>query len=106
MAMSYDDWLEAPYQEECARQEAYENRVSELMNGDYNPEDWGNFTDSMADATPDEIETFTDYLERNEFEKLGRALWALSMDRMEKKIETYFFELGYNTPSTKGKTND
>ena len=90
--MNYDSWLEAPYQERYAEEDKIDERVEELMSEDYNPNTFDNFIESISEADKTDIETIEDYLEKGEFEKLGRKLWSICYDRMEKQATDHAVE--------------
>lgn len=90
--MNYDSWLEQPYQDKCNEDDAIDARVEELMDEDYNPNNFDNFIESISEADKTDIETIEDYLEKGEFEKLGRKLWSICYDRMEKQATDHAVE--------------
>lgn len=99
--MDYDRWLEKPYQDQCDRDNALDDIEQELLEGEYNPNHYDNFAEAIGEATPDEIETIEDWLERGEFEKLGRMLWCISLAYWEKQAQDKAPEVYYN-----GRKND
>lgn len=87
MTIDYDRWLEQPYQDECDKEEWIRCRTESLLEDDYDPNAFDNFCEAISEASPDEIETLQDYLEQREFEKLGRALWCIALEKMEAQAE-------------------
>lgn len=96
--MDYDRWLEQPYQDQCDMDNALEEIEQELLEGEYNPNHFDNFVEAIAEASQDNIETIDDYMAQREFEKLGRALWCISLEYWEKKAKDKSPEVYYNGP--------
>jgi len=90
--MNYDSWLEQPYQDQYDEDDKIDSRVEELMEEDYNPNDFNNFVESISEASKDDIETIEDYLQRKEYDKLGLKLWAICYERMEKQATNHAVE--------------
>ncbi len=90
--MNYDSWLEQPYQDQYDEDEKIDCRVEELMKEDYKPTDFNNFAESISEASKEDVETVEDYLEKGEFEKLGRKLWSICYERMERQATNHAVE--------------
>ena len=54
--MTYDNWLEQPFQEQEERLEAIEQRTEYLLMHDWNPQDYDNFVSAIADNALDRYE--------------------------------------------------
>jgi len=94
--MDYDRWLEKPYQDQCDRDNALEAIEEELLKGDYNPDSFDNFVEALSEVDQEQIETLEDYIEQREYEKLGRALWCISLEYWEKQAQDKASEVYYN----------
>lgn len=46
----YDRWLEQPFQETCAKQEAVDELVEELLNGECNPQNLDTFMEAINEG--------------------------------------------------------
>jgi hypothetical protein len=69
------------------------DRMSELMKGEYNPESFDNFVESIAEASKEDQAIIEEMLQRPisnmDYYALGRKLFMLSYDRMEKFAENH-----------------
>ena len=91
MTMTYDDWLQSPYydDEDPNYDEKISDRVKEYMSEGslYDPYKWENFSETIYSAKQEEVNSILEYSKNKEFEKLGRAIWCLVLEGMEKEAE-------------------
>lgn len=94
--MSYDNWLEAPYQEAYAHEDVVQERIYELLKDKYNVANFDNFYEAITDIDLKQYdqlkEKLSDALESNNFEHIGRTLWSFVCDKMERYAENEAME--------------
>lgn len=75
----YDRWLEAPYQEAAAKQEAIDEVAEQLMEGECNPHDVDVFLDAIDNACLYEFrEKLAEAIKVgvSGHEKIGKVIWS------------------------------
>lgn len=60
-----------------------QERASELMKDQYSPYDLFNLTEAIDQADTETREKLKEYMQQRDFEKFGRAMWAVAFDYME-----------------------
>jgi len=86
---AYDNWLEQPYQEKYAREDAVEERFDQLCREPaFDCCNFDNFIEAINDEvlTP-EKERIEECLNAHKFEQLGRLIWARVSDYYEEKAQ-------------------
>jgi len=53
MPMDYDAWLDEPYQEECKKQEAFDDAATDYNNSDLYDEEMKDFIEKFPDEDED-----------------------------------------------------
>jgi hypothetical protein len=94
--MSYDRWLEAPYQEQADYEDFLQGRVDELMMGVYNPYTAKNIVEAIMEeclfSKEGDIEQLADLMERREVTMLGRMVFGRIVDYWERQAENQAIE--------------
>lgn len=94
--MSYDNWLEAPYQDSCAGEDVIQERIYELLKDKYNVANFDNFYEAVTDIDTVQYnklkESLSDALATQNFEHIGRTLWSFAIDKMERYAENEAME--------------
>lgn len=84
MTSKYDAWLtNAP--DSSDEDEYIDNRVCELLNTDeYDPTDVSHMSEAISEANEADQQTIRDFIEQDKWQELGRKLFCMSYEYMEK----------------------
>jgi hypothetical protein len=84
MTSKYDAWLtNAP--DSSDEDEYIDNRVYELLKEeDYDPTDVAHMAEAISEADEATQQTIRDFIEQDKWQELGRKLFCLSYEYMEK----------------------
>jgi hypothetical protein len=89
--MTYDDWLEQPFQEAEARLEAIEERTDALceIGGEWDAQDPDNFINAIADGCLDNQKTeLADILATGQgYTRMGEMLWTAVCEYCREQAE-------------------
>ena len=87
---AYDDWLEAPYQEACQRDEAIDGITQELLDGECNPHDVDVFLSAIDNAclyaSKEQIAKAI-ALGQSGHEAIGKAIWSAVYEHCKTEAE-------------------
>ena len=93
---AYDRWLESPFQEQCRQEEFLEDRVNELMMGEYNPFTPKNIVEAIYEdclySKEGDLEQFADLMAKREVTALGRMVFGRIIDYWERQAENQAIE--------------
>jgi hypothetical protein len=94
--MSYDRWLETPYEDQAQYDDWIGERVNELMMGVYNPYTAKNIVEAISEeclfSKEGDIEQLADLMERREVTMLGRMVFGRIIDYWERQAEEHAIE--------------
>ena len=94
--MSYDNWLQESYypEEDPFMDEKISDRTREYMTEGslYDPFNWENFSNVINDAPQKHVDCILDIAKNKEFLALGRYIYLMVMDEMEKEAEKQAIE--------------
>ena len=79
------------YEPEDDDSDLLDERIADLLNTDYNPESYNNFSEAISEAKPSDIEAVEAILQQSpiNYEALGRKLFSMAYDLMEKYAENH-----------------
>lgn len=79
------------YEPEDDDSDLLDERIAELLNSDYSPEDYSNFAEAISEATATEREAVETILQQPtiDYEALGRKLFCMAFERMERYAENH-----------------
>ena len=86
----YDNWLEAPYNEAENEQDEFDERVAELLNGDYNPD----LPDNIKEAFLNDAffgshwDALVDAIQKNEKAVIGLIITTCLYEYWEARAES------------------
>ena len=94
--MSYDRWLESPYEEQAQYEDFLTERINELMMGEYDPYKPENIVEAIYEDclfTKDgDLEQFADLMAKREVTALGRMVFGRIIDYWERQAENQAVE--------------
>lgn len=84
MTSKFDAWLSAA-PDSSDEDEYIDNRVIELLKEeDYDPTDVGHIAEAVSEASETDQQIIRDYIEQDNWQELGRKLFCMSYEYMEK----------------------
>jgi hypothetical protein len=93
---AYDRWLESPFQEQCRQEDFLEERINELMMGEYDPYKPKNIVEAIYEdclySKEGDLEQFADLMAKREVTALGRMVFGRIIDYWERKAEEHAIE--------------
>jgi len=86
---SYDSWLESPYDEAEKEQAEFEEKVAELLNGDYSPDLPENIKEAIADDAlfGSHWDALVDAIQKNEKAVVGLIITTCLYEYWEARAE-------------------
>jgi hypothetical protein len=85
----YDNWLESPYDEAEKEQAEFEEKVAELLNGDYSPDLPENIKEAIVDDAlfGNHWDALVDAIQRNEKAVVGLIITTCLYEYWETRAE-------------------
>jgi hypothetical protein len=85
----YDNWLESPYDEAEKEQTEFEEKVAELLNGDYSPDLPENIKEAIADDAlfGSHWDALVDAIQKNEKAVVGLIITTCLYEYWEARAE-------------------
>ena len=82
---------DAYYEPEDDDSDLLDERVAELLKSDYDPTEYSNFSEGICEANESDREAVEDILKQStiDYEALGRKLFCMAYDYMEKFAENH-----------------
>jgi hypothetical protein len=79
------------YEPEDDDSDLLDERISELMKADYDPTEYAHFAEAISEASKSDCESVEDILKQStiNYEALGRKLFCMAYDYMEKFAENH-----------------
>ena len=79
------------YEPEDDDSDLLDERIADLLNSDYNPETYSNFAEAISEANEKDREAVETILQQSpiDYEALGRKLFCMAYDYMEKFAENH-----------------
>ena len=85
---NFDDWLTTEPNEE-PDEETISDRIKYYMSEgkECDPYDWANFSETIYSASRKQADEMMDWAKHKNFEALGRYMWCMVQEEMEKCAE-------------------
>ena len=79
------------FEPEDDQSDLLDERVCELMNTKYSPENYCNFSEAISEAKPSDVEAVEIILQQSkiDYEALGRKLYCMAYEYMENYAENH-----------------
>jgi hypothetical protein len=79
------------YEPEDDDSDLLDERVAELLNSDYDPTEYSNFAEGISEAKESDRQAVEDIIKQStiDYEALGRKLFCMAYDYMEKFAENH-----------------
>lgn len=79
------------YEPEDDDSDLLDERIADLLNTDYDPTEYANFAESISEANESDRQAVEDIIKQStiDYEALGRKLFCMAYDYMEKFAENH-----------------